>query len=297
MLIDNILQWQEATPEQRQAEIDTIKAPLNELGFEFIALRGFTMADNQFDIGVFFHQKLQMAFHLLPGSDHFKVGAAPDYYSKLVTDGSMDLDENDFEQKYPITITPFLISDYLIPEQAWDKYGGVKLDRNFGDLHPITSIHRDNVTNWAEQFGLRLPSEMEWEYACKAGTNSMFYWGDEPDTQYAWTKFNTNFNADNYRTLTRDEQKAPNGFGLLGMIGNLPEWVADDAYSYQQQSPSQTAYKSLFGDDDAILRGGWWRYGFNFNRSTSRIQTGVDGGDGCSARLAISLPEVIENGR
>lgn len=69
----------------------------------------------------------------------------------------------------------------------------------------------------------RLPTEAEWEYACRAGTNTTYYFGnDEKElTKYAWYKNNSN------NKFQKAGQKLPNGWGLYDMLGNISEWTLD----------------------------------------------------------------------
>jgi formylglycine-generating enzyme required for sulfatase activity len=76
----------------------------------------------------------------------------------------------------------------------------------------------------------RLPTEAEWEYACRAGSTSIYYYGDDPSQlgDYAWYAKNS---GDKYQKVG---QKKPNAWGLYDMLGNLMEWTMDhyeaDAY-------------------------------------------------------------------
>ncbi len=69
----------------------------------------------------------------------------------------------------------------------------------------------------------RLPTEAEWEYACRAGTTTTYYFGDDPSriNDYAWSKLNS---QNKYQKVG---QKKPNAWGLYDMIGNVSEWVLD----------------------------------------------------------------------
>lgn len=69
----------------------------------------------------------------------------------------------------------------------------------------------------------RLPTEAEWEYACRAGTTTEFYWGDDSAkiNDYAWFEGNSPYK---YQPVM---QKKPNAWGLYDMLGNVSEWVLD----------------------------------------------------------------------
>lgn len=79
--------------------------------------------------------------------------------------------------------------------------------------------------DYLERIGYRLPTDVEWEYACRAGTSSPRYYGWAPDllSDYAWTSANANYHA--WPAIS----KIPNDWGLFGMLGNAMEWNATPA--------------------------------------------------------------------
>jgi len=75
------------------------------------------------------------------------------------------------------------------------------------------------------QNGYRLPAEEEWEYACRAGTTTEYYWGNEMDGEYCWYCDNS------YDVVHPVGQKMPNSWELYDMSGNVSEWC-DNLYGY-----------------------------------------------------------------
>ena len=100
----------------------------------------------------------------------------------------------------------------------------------------------------------RLPSEAEWEYACRAGTNTTYYYGDDPKQlkDYAWF-------ADNSRSkYQKTGQKKPNAWGLYDMLGNVAEWVLDqyDENYYTSLSNSKDPFNPPATRYPKSVRGG-----------------------------------------
>jgi formylglycine-generating enzyme required for sulfatase activity len=86
-----------------------------------------------------------------------------------------------------------------------------------------------DTTTWTcdiAQNGYRLPTEAEWEYACRGGTTSIYYWGNAVDGNYCW------YTANCSGSTQPVAQKLPNAFGLYDMSGNAWEWCNDYFGSY-----------------------------------------------------------------
>lgn len=111
----------------------------------------------------------------------------------------------------------------------------------------------------------RLPTEAEWEYACRAGASTQFSFGDNPDAggDYAWTEENSD------GTTHPVGQKTPNVWGFHDLHGNVWEWCQDWFAEYPKENltdpvgPASSKFK--------VFRGGGWNAAAKFARVNSRF--------------------------
>jgi formylglycine-generating enzyme required for sulfatase activity len=129
----------------------------------------------------------------------------------------------------------------------------------------------------------RLPTEAEWEYACRAGSTTKYYHGNDASRlgDYAWY-------FKNARKTNRVGQKKPNAWGLYDMLGNVEEWCADwydDSSSgsfvvdYYAKSPTDDP-KGPSRGQHRVYRGGSFRTDAEHCGSASRGHTGPTGKQG-----------------
>ena len=123
------------------------------------------------------------------------------------------------------------------------------------DEYPVVWVSWLNANAFCHWAGLALPTEAEWEYACRAGTATTYYNGDDPKgfDAIGWALANSN-------ALTQPiGQKQPNAWGLHDLLGNVWEWCEDDYVWRYDGAPADGSAR--IGNPRAmtrLLRGGSW---------------------------------------
>ena len=131
---------------------------------------------------------------------------------------------------------------------------------------PVERVSWTTVQGYLSATGMRLPTEAEWEYACRAGTQTPFYngsTGDDTLGDLAWYVSNAAFQAHVVGG------KSANGFGLHDMLGNVWEWVSDWYGTYP--SSAQTNPTGPASATNRVVRGSSWNSGANAVRSSYRL--------------------------
>lgn len=147
---------------------------------------------------------------------------------------------------------------------------------------PVVAVDWNQAKTYCEWKGGHLPTEAEWEYACRAGSTTEYYWGDggergdgiknEIASDYCW--YSQNSRSETHIVA----QKIPNAYGLYDMIGNIDEWCSDwydsNYYSY---CPSQNPQGPSTGENHVIRGSSWWdNDNYYYLRSDVRSQSGPD---------------------
>ena len=158
----------------------------------------------------------------------------------LVPGGTFTMgdDRSRFPDEQPahgVDVPSFLIARTEVVQCVWDGLmspGRPVLDRDFAaNFVPIHSVRLDEIEVFLDATGLRLPSEAEWEYACRAGSTSEFAGGARIET-HGWCRTNSN----DYPHDTRG--KPPNAFGLFDVHGNVHEWCLDTWHGDYRGAPT-----------------------------------------------------------
>ena len=163
--------------------------------------------------------------------------------------------------RYPVTRGEYACFAQAMGDSIDDMWRNPSFTFAQNDQHPVVCISWEDARTYIawliRETGLpyRLPSEAEWEYAYRAGTNTRFWWGD--DIGYQQAHAHANFNT-NLRGTTEVDSFAPNAWGLHDMSGNVWEWTQDCWNNSYKGAPSDGSAWSSGARWERVLRGGSW---------------------------------------
>jgi formylglycine-generating enzyme required for sulfatase activity len=170
------------------------------------------------------------------------------------------------EPQHEVTLTKgFWLQKTELTQSQFQAVMGVNPAFYPGESNPVETVSWNAATEFATRLSAlppeaksgnvyRLPTEAEWEYACRAGSTSEFGYGDDPAEleKYGW------INTNSKRTTHPVGEKLPNAWGMHDMHGNVAEWCLDWYGDYP--SSSETDPQGPESGESRVLRGGSWFY-------------------------------------
>ena len=239
----------------------------------------------------------QMTFVWIePGT--FQMGLLPSEEDERLKQLVKQLAEGEYNQgEEPVheveTSTGFWLGKYVVTQGQWEAMMGTTPWRDADDAdkemvqsnpsHPAVYISWHDVQALIQRLNsaageevYRLPTEAEWEYACRAGTSTLWSFGDEESAfpHYAWYRDNTVNRNEKYAHAVG--QHRPNAWGLHDMHGNVWEWVQDwYNIDYYKRSPRVDPLGPISGSD-RVIRGGDFSDPVMNYRSASRMRGAPD---------------------
>jgi formylglycine-generating enzyme required for sulfatase activity len=181
---------------------------------------------------------------------------------------------------HEVSVQPFELMTTEVSQGMWIEVMGDNPSSMPGDLQrPVESVSWDDCQVFLSRLNeldpdhsYRLPTESEWEYACRAGSTTAFFWGDELDPGYCWWFGNSP------ETTHPVGTSRPNAFGLHDMSGNVWEWCADFFhYNYEGAPADGSAWgEEAWGWDRVIRGGGIGCFYEESYRSSIRINCATD---------------------
>lgn len=181
-----------------------------------------------------------------------------------IPSGSFCMGSNDSQYEKPIHRAninySFYMGKYEVTQEQWQAVMGNNPSyfSNCGGDCPVENVSWDdvqgfirNLNNLQSEYKYRLPSEAEWEYACRAGTTGDY--GGNLDSM-AW------YNANSNNKTHEVGAKRANAWGLYEMHGNVWEWVEDifDNYNFRSMPTDGSPNLSVRNSSHRVLRGGGW---------------------------------------
>ena len=222
-------------------------------------------------------------------------------------DSELERREREGPQHF-VTVPPFVMGMYPVTQAQWRAIARLEPVNRLlspdpshfkGDRFPVESVTWDEAMECCERLtrhtgrDYRLPSEAEWEYACRAGTATPFYFGETITTELAnyrgtddqrlgWSGAYGQGPRGLYREETTpvDHFDVANAFGLCDMHGNVFEWCLDHVHESYDGAPEEGS--AWWTDDERaprIIRGGSWYYFPRACRSAYRYSHPPDARD------------------
>ncbi|MCA1426537.1 MULTISPECIES: SUMF1/EgtB/PvdO family nonheme iron enzyme [unclassified Bradyrhizobium] len=200
--------------------------------------------------------------------------------------GSFAMGSNDDPTERPVhqvTIKPFSIGKYPVTVQEWNECAAAKacgFTATGKDDAPVSNVSWTDAQQYvawlaqATKKPYRLPSEAEWEYAARGGTQTKYWWGDKLQPGMAGCKDCGELAAEQPAKVGSFK---PNPFGLYDMGGGIDQWVADCWHRTYQGAPSDGSARTSADCSSHVLRSGSWKNDSRYVRPSNRggYDTGV----------------------
>jgi formylglycine-generating enzyme required for sulfatase activity len=190
----------------------------------------------------------------------FLMGTEEAEVIRLCKEYETDWYKNEMPQ-HRVNLQEFYLGKYPVTQEQYQAIMGNNPSyfRN-NPKNPVENVGWNDAQEFCQKLSektgkkYRLPNESEWEYACRAGTQTHYYFGDDEKVlgEYAWY-------GENSESKTHPVgQKKPNDWGLYDMSGNVCEWCEDSWHDNYQKAPTDGTTWNGDQNDYRVLRGGSW---------------------------------------
>ncbi|MGF1520660.1 MAG: formylglycine-generating enzyme family protein [Nodosilinea sp.] len=244
----------------------------------------------------------------------FLMGSPEDELERLEREGP----------QHEVTLSQFFMGKYPITQAQWRAVAALpQVEREIkanpsrfeGDLRPVEQVSWYDAVEFCDRLTIltdrqyRLPTEAEWEYACRAGTTTPFHFGETITTElanyrgtdneeYKWSGSYGDGPKGEYREETTpvNQFEGANAFGLCDMHGNVWEWCQDHWHDNHEGAPTDGSAWIEGGDSKRrILRGGSWNDDPRNCRSAYRYTSEPDYRPyGIGFRVVCSAPRALQ---
>ncbi|ALF52375.1 hypothetical protein ACX27_05160 [Nostoc piscinale CENA21] len=300
------------SPLNLEPELETVLLPLEQFEFEIANISETRWLGSQptyevnRDSGTAqgfiedLNHEITLAMVSLPGGQ-FLMGSPDDEPERFHSESPQHL----------VKISPFFLSKFPITQAQWQAVATLPpINRHLdptpasvkGTNLPVEQVSWEDAVEFcarlADKTGrnYRLPSEAEWEYACRAKTTTPFYFGDKLIPSLANYNNSSPYNPEsgNYSQTTIVGSFPANAFGLYDMHGNVWEWCGDHWHKNYQGAPVDGSVWLSNNHElkSRVIRGGSWKSSSRLCRSAYRSWNPQDGrGNLLGFRVAISLSD------
>ncbi len=212
--------------------------------------------------------------------------------------------------QHEVTVPPFLMGRYPVTQAQWRAVASLpSVERELnpdpssfkGNTHPVENVTWFDAMEFCARLSAHthrtytLPSEAQWEYACRAGTTTPFHFGETLTTDLANYGGRYTF-ASGLKGVFRQETTEvgsfpPNGFGLYDMHGNVWEWCLDHFHDSYNGAPADGSAWVTEENKPRILRGGSWLSFPRYCRCACRNFFNPAYRDGSNGFRVVSVPD------
>ena len=205
-----------------------------------------------------------------------------------------ELGDPDERPVHKVCVSSFKMAKYEVRQNFFQTIMGYNPSQYVGGDMPVDTVSWEGARNYCKKMGLRLPTEAEWEYAIRGGTQGEYYWGDNITGKEAnFCDSNCDLNnresnlTDGFKNSAPVGSFPPNAFGLYDMAGNVSEWVLDWMAineNYYLMGPTKNPQGprpeldtcsgvdcvGAFSITQKVYRGGAWNQDISSMRSANR---------------------------
>lgn len=188
--------------------------------------------------------------------------------------------KNDEAPLHPVNVKSFFIGKFQVTQAQYKAVIGQNPSDFKGENRPVDSVNWYEAVKFCEKLtqktgkNYRLPSEVEWEYACRAGTKTPFHFGETLTAQLAnYDSFKTYGSAPTSKHVGQTTEVGsfpPNAFGLYDMHGNVWEWCQDTWHRNYKKAPTDSRPWVSKPSSFRVVRGGSWHVAPDKCRSAAR---------------------------